>query len=306
MSLPADHEQRLQRARHSLEGLAIGDALGEMLAYNCAAARERVGLGLMAGPWFHTDDTEMALSIYEVLQRFGHIDVDAVATAFAERFRRDPDRGYGAMARGILRQILAGKDWRIASANAFSGSGSMGNGGAMRAAPLGAYFADEPDEVIIEQAAKSAEVTHMHREGKAGAIAIALAAAMAWRMRGLPVEHAAKEMLRAVNERTPQGETSVGLARAGNLPFTTPPQTAGRLLGNGSGVTAPDTVPFCVWSAAKHLGDFREAMIATVTADGDCDTNCAIVGGIVALYTGIEAIPSEWREAREAFDFEVA
>ncbi len=47
MKLPDNHAERVERARLSLEGLAIGDAFGEMLAYNCARARERVEKGLM-------------------------------------------------------------------------------------------------------------------------------------------------------------------------------------------------------------------------------------------------------------------
>lgn len=76
MKLPDNHTERLERAALSLEGLAIGDAFGEMLAYNCRMARKRVEKGLSAGPWFHTDDTEMALSVYEVLQSKGRIDPD--------------------------------------------------------------------------------------------------------------------------------------------------------------------------------------------------------------------------------------
>jgi ADP-ribosylglycohydrolase len=104
MNLPENHTERLERVRLSLEGLAVGDAFGEMLAYNCASARQRVERGLMGGPWFHTDDTEMALAIYEVLRRFGRIDADELALRFAERFRKDPDRGYGNRRdRGALR-----------------------------------------------------------------------------------------------------------------------------------------------------------------------------------------------------------
>src|ERR1700760_2163872 len=95
---PADHAERLSRAFLSLEGLAIGDALGEMLAYDHASARARVERGLMAGPWFHTDDTEMALSLYEVLAAHGRVVPEELALRFAERFRRDPDRGYGSGA----------------------------------------------------------------------------------------------------------------------------------------------------------------------------------------------------------------
>ena len=44
----------------------------------------------------------------------------------------------------------------------------------MRAAPVGAYFADDVEKIITESR-KSAEVTHAHPEGQAGAIAVALA-----------------------------------------------------------------------------------------------------------------------------------
>src|SRR4051812_32074239 len=94
LKFPEDHADRLDRARLSLEGLAIGDAFGEMLAYGCSSARQRVERGLMGGPWFHTDDTEMALTIYDVLRRYGQINPDALASGFAERFRKDPERGY--------------------------------------------------------------------------------------------------------------------------------------------------------------------------------------------------------------------
>jgi ADP-ribosylglycohydrolase len=40
-------------------------------------------------------------------------------------------------------------------------------------------------------------------------------------------------------------------------------------------------------------------MWQTVSALGDRDTTCAIVGGIVAVQVGEEGIPPEWRQARE-------
>ncbi len=304
MKLPENHAERMERARLSLEGLAIGDAFGEMLAYQCASARERVDRGLSAGPWFHTDDTEMALGIFEVLRRRGSIDPNELALVFSERFRREPERGYGTMARVILRAILAGERWQRAAASAFGGSGSLGNGAAMRVAPLGAYFAEDLDTCLRAEAVLSAGVTHAHREGITGAIAIATAAAMAWRLRDVPKAQAATELLQAVYDRTPDGETRVGIARAQTLPFFTAPQVAARVLGNGSAVTAPDTVPYVLWSAAKHLDDFREALVSTVTGDGDCDTNCAMVGGIVALYAGWASVPEDWQAARERFDWE--
>jgi ADP-ribosylglycohydrolase len=70
-------------------------------------------------------------------------------------------------------------------------------------------------------------------------------------------------------------------------------------VGNGSQVSAQDTVPFALWSAAQHLNNYEEALWQTVSALGDMDTNCAIVGGIVALCAGVENIPEEWHRNRE-------
>src|SRR5262249_35824978 len=71
-------------------------------------------------------------------------------------------------------------------------------------------------------------------------------------------------------------------------------------LGNGSGIAAQDTVPFTLWCAGEKLDNYEEAIWLTASASGDVDTNCAIVGGIVAAYTGMEGIPAEWLKRREA------
>lgn len=291
---------RLGRALLSLEGLAIGDALGEMCFSAPENARQRVEEEwLPPGPWWHTDDTEMALAIVEVLRRHGRIEQDALALRFAERFAEDPDRGYGKMTRITLRSVLEGEDWRRASAEAFGAFGSMGNGGAMRVAPLGAWFADDLDRVV-EEARASAQVTHAHPEGQAGAVAVAVAAAVAYRERAKAPDLAGSAILLEVLRRTPEGETAAKVREAAELLSVVPAEAAKRL-GNGFLVTAPDTVPFVLWSAVRNLGSYTEAIIDTATVGGDTDTNCAMVGGIVALYVGLEGIPEVWRTAREPF-----
>ncbi len=296
--LPADHADRVERMNLSLDGLGLGDALGEMLSYQAQAASRRLAENnLPAGPWFHTDDTEMAISIVRVLKSHGSIQQDALAKRFARRFERDPDRGYGRMTRIQMREIMAGAKWRDTAANAFGGQGSMGNGSAMRVAPLGAYFADDLSQ-CVEQARLSSLVTHTHPEGVAGAIAVALAAAMAWQLSNETTDRA-RRLFEAVLHHTPESQVRRGILVAS----TTSPELSvtdvARALGNGSLVTAPDTVPFCVWMAAHHPDRFVEALGKTVSVGGDCDTNAAIVCGIVALSAGHESIPTEWLRARE-------
>jgi ADP-ribosylglycohydrolase len=299
IQLPSDHCSRIERMRLSLDGLGIGDALGEMLSYRSDCALERITENdLPAGPWFHTDDTEMAISIVSVLKSHGFLDQEALAKRFARRFERDPDRGYGSMTRSQLREIVAGGKWRETAANAFRGQGSMGNGSAMRVAPLGAYFADDLER-CVEQARASSLVTHTHPEGVAGAIAVAVAAAMASQQTKDTNPDNSRSLFDAVLRHTPEGQVRRGILLASTTPPEVPIKDVARALGNGSLVTAPDTVPFCLWMAAHHLNQFVEAISKTISAGGDCDTNAAIVGGIVALSAGREAIPTDWLKARE-------
>jgi ADP-ribosylglycohydrolase len=271
-----------------------------MLAYRHADAPKIIARGLPSGPWFHTDDTEMALSVVEVLKLYGYVQQDALARRFAWRFEREPDRGYGSMTRAQLNEVLRGGDWRQGAANAFGGKGSMGNGGAMRVPPIGAYFADDLSRVVNEARA-SALVTHTHVEGVAGTIAVVIAAAMAWRLRTDDSPARASKLFEAVLDSTPETKTRRAILIASQTPPDVSVDAVARTLGNGSLVTAPDTVPFALWCAAHHLGNYVESLSLTISGGGDCDTNAAMVGGIVSLSTGLSGIPDEWRREKEKF-----
>lgn len=237
----------------------------------------------------------MALSVVATLEAHGSVEQDDLARRFARDFHAG--RMYGpAMLHDYFPRVRAGEPWRAVARSLFGGQGSLGNGGAMRAAPLGAWFADRPER-LVEEARRSAEVTHTHPEGVAGAIAVASAAAWACRLRGsTPPPH---ELLERVLAEVPEGEVARGLRQARRLGPRTSREEACAALGNGARVTAADTVPFALWAAALHLGDFAEALWFTLGALGDLDTNAAIVGGVVASYVGEAGIPPRWRRLRE-------
>jgi len=300
-TLPADHSARMVRATLALDGLSVGDALGETCFRdeNFEAILDDPQATARA-PWPWTDDTAMALSIYDVLQDHGRIDQDALAKRFAARFQAQPWRGYGAGAFRLLGQVSGGFDWRVAAETIFPG-GSFGNGSAMRISPLAGYFADDDYAVIAEQARLSAEITHTHPEGIAGGIAAAVAGAYAWKHRDKRADDATKRgMFDGVVDHTPpMGVVRIGLERAAALAFDLSVETAAPHLGNGSRISCQDTVPFCVWAAARHLDDYRAAILNTIRVGGDIDTNCAIVGGIVSLAVGVQGIPRDWLRDRE-------
>lgn len=289
---------RRERALVSLEGLSVGDAFGETFFSNPVVVESLVAARAQARPpWRWTDDSGMAVSIVHVLNTYGAVDQDALAADFARRY--DTKRGYGPATHGLLRRIREGADWRREAAALFEGQGSCGNGAAMRVAPLGAWFADDLD-ALTEQAARSAEVTHAHPEGIAGAVAVAAAAARAWNVRGSPLPPSRAEFIDAVLPSVPDSVVRAKLRHARDLTPGCSVVHAVATLGNGSGISAQDTVPFCLWCAGERLASYKEALWLTLSGYGDRDTTCAIVGGIVACYTGVEEIPADWRAAREA------
>jgi len=280
--------QAFAKARLSLEGLSLGDAFGELFfslsPYTTSPSQ------LPSHLWRWTDDTHMALSIVEILKAYGMIEQDALAKAFARRYQQEPFRGYGGGAARLLRQIATGADWRILSPTLF-GSGSYGNGAAMRTAPIGGFFYNDPKRAA-QEAQRSAVITHAHPEGQAGAIAVAVAASLV----ATTPYPSGPDLLKEVMRLVPDSLVRQGIKLALEIP---PFDLTGAIskLGTGNEVSAQDTVPFCLWSAAYHPDNFEEALWQTAKGMGDRDTTCAIVGGIVALSS--PSIPESWLKQRE-------
>ncbi|MBV9868485.1 MAG: ADP-ribosylglycohydrolase family protein [Abitibacteriaceae bacterium] len=315
-------EARLARARQSLEGLSIGDAFGEKFFLSFELIYKLIEAGLLPGPpfmvedefiveqiiflrevpgekpWRYTDDTQMAMSIIEILRQHEAINQDALALSFGAR--HDRSRGYGAAMEDLLPRLWVGVPWQGAAQSLFQGQGSFGNGAAMRVAPVGAYFADDLD-AVVENARRSAEITHAHPEAIAGAIAVAVAAAWAWRLRDEAVMPGREEFLNLILPSVPDSEVLNRIVEVRDLPgyeeITV--QEVTEAVGNGEEITAQDTVPFVLWCASQHLNNYEEALWLTVSGLGDRDTTCAMVGGIVAMSAGAENIPADWASTRE-------
>ncbi|MEB8341817.1 ADP-ribosylglycohydrolase family protein [Streptomyces endophyticus] len=292
MTADSSPDGRLNRALSSLRGLSVGDALGSQffVPANYPLLKARA---LPDGTWQWTDDTEMAASVVSVLAARERVDQDELARSFAER--QDVDRGYGPAVNRLLQQVREGADWRTLASALFNGRGSWGNGAAMRIAPLGAYYADDPEQAT-HQAEISAYPTHQHREAVVGAMAVAAAAALVADAAGPPTP---QDLLDGVISLVPRSAVGAGLRRAKDMLDYGDASTVAAVLGCGRRTTAHDTVPFAIWSAARGLGDFEGAFWSTAQVGGDMDTTCAIVGGIVA--SGADGAPSaEWLGRTEA------
>jgi len=260
------------------------------------------------GSWPYTDDSQMAWGIASELLQSGRICQDAVARRLADDYRLDPLRAYGGTIQSVLRRIGEGVPWQTCSAEVFSGMGSHGNGAAVRAGPVGAYFADDQQRAA-DEARRSAAVTHGHPEGVAGAIAVALAAAWGWRT-AAEAESAGdcpsrrrsgSALLEFVAEGIPPSDVRSRIRRAETILDTRSIDMAVSTLGNGSTLSAVDTVPFALWCVARHLDDYEGALWEAVSAGGDRDTIAAIVGSVVTCGASSPRghPPRAWVEAAE-------
>ncbi|MFF5922146.1 ADP-ribosylglycohydrolase family protein [Streptomyces flavochromogenes] len=285
----------------SLHGLAFGDAFGDRW-FGILRREGPAALESRTVPpetlWQWSDDTAQALVLVrELADSGGGVDQDRLALRFAAAYADDTHRGYGASMHDVLRRIGAGEPWREVVAGQFEGQGSWGNGAAMRVAPLGAWHAADLD-VVAEQAARQSTVSHRHPEAVAGAVAVALAAALATTSRGGPAP-GRPEFLRAIAARLPESDVRSGVRIAARMPERTSVRHAAEVLGSGYRMSGPDTVPYALWCAAGHLDDLHEGLWFTVAGRGDIDTTCAIAGGVIAARTGVAALPAAWHAARE-------
>lgn len=294
------HQQRLQLTKKSLKGVAIGDAFGESFFGQRNEILQHIqNRTIPKTTWEFTDDTVMSIAVFEQLEKHQTINQDELALAFAKKHSLDVNRGYGATARRILRGIEAGESWQHLSKNAFDGMGSMGNGAAMRVHAIGAYFYDDLQQVKIE-AQKSAEVTHANTEAIIGAKAVAVATVIAVNLRINNQKIKPNDFINLIINELPPSDTTSKIKKSLTVSPNYHTQTLIKILGNGTKMTAQDTVPFAIWCAAHNLYDFENALWKAVSVLGDRDTICAIVGGIVAQTA--DNIPQFWLDNVEDFE----
>lgn len=116
----------------------------------------------------------MTLALARSLARRGGADAFDAAMSYAAAF--DPLRGYAPAAEAALRALVGGADPR-ATGRCRIPEGSFGNGGAMRAAPLGLAYRHAPRAALRRAVEAALLPTHVHPQGIDGAVMVAAAAA---------------------------------------------------------------------------------------------------------------------------------
>jgi poly(ADP-ribose) glycohydrolase ARH3 len=277
-------DSRLDRAQGALLGTFVGDALGMPFeGVSPAEIPEQLEmLDARLGRGTYTDDTQMAIALAESLLDCDGVDEEHIGRAFLEAY--DPGRGYGSGTRAVLTLISQGVAATEAADEVFAQHGSLGNGAAMRIAPIAVLYADK-HTALLEAARRSARVTHAHPVAIDAAVVQAAAI------------HAAlhdADPLAAAQAAAVTSPLRDGLTNAARL-LAERPQPAAVTAALGNGAAANESVPAAIYAAAAYAR-FEDAVSFAVRCGGDADTIGAMAGAIAGARGGASSIPVRWRD----------
>jgi ADP-ribosylglycohydrolase len=194
-----------------------------------------------------TDDTILTVAVAQAL-----LEQTDYAAAFKTFGQQYPDAGYGSTFRGWL---------QAADSQPYN---SWGNGSAMRVSPIG--FAGKTVDGVLQEARRSAEVTHNHPEGIKGAQAVALAVFLAR-------QGESKDALRR------EISTRFGYDLSRTVDAIRPTYHFE--------VSCQGSVPEAI-IAFLDSADYEDAIREAVSLGGDSDTLACMAGGIAqAFYGGV-------------------
>jgi ADP-ribosylglycohydrolase len=225
-------------------GAIIGDVIGSPFEH---ANLKTTAFRLFDRGAQCTDDSILTVATADALMNAGDY-----ATKYQDYFHRFPNAGYGGqfVVWANRRQTRPYNSW--------------GNGSAMRVGPVG-WARDTLDDVL-DEAERTAIVTHDHPEGIKGAQAVAACVFLA------RTEHSRDRIRQFIHD-------GCGYPLDRTIDQIRPSY--------GFDVSCKGTVPVAV-QAVLESTDFESAIRLAVSLGGDSDTIASIAGAIAhALYDGV-------------------
>ncbi len=235
-------------------GAVIGDIIGSVFEWHNTKTTD---FTLFSRNSHFTDDTVMTVAIADaILNKPDNVNriydfffnSGIYAYKLKEYGKKYPHAGYGNMF----------ENWLLS--DSFKPYKSFGNGSAMRVSPIG--FAFKTLEETLNEAKKSAIVTHNHREGVKGAMAIASAIYMA---RNGANKHTMKTFI----------EKKFGYNLSKKLDDIRSTYTFDS--------SCKGSVPQAI-IAFLESEDFEDAIRKAISIGGDSDTIACMTGGIAQAF----------------------
>ncbi|GBN11288.1 Poly(ADP-ribose) glycohydrolase ARH3 [Araneus ventricosus] len=317
----------LSKFRGCMIGSLIGDCLGEPFELRTRASKtvlRNYFSNLLSGGstkmFPYTDDTSMTLSVARSLVENKKIDPKDLAKRFVDEYFREPNLSYGTHVVVVFYALKETnfEDVFLPGKMQFNGSGSYGNGAAMRIAPIALFDHNKTDESLKRDVEECSRITHNHPYGYNGAILQCLAIKAALKSDSSkefdPVDFISQlekkmetietkddspycESLKKIKEIYLQDHEDISA------------EEIAKCLGNDE--TAHESVPAAIYSflrGMKPLSDFEcsnpfvRTIYFAISIGGDTDTIAAMAGSIAGAYYGIDGIPTELQERCEFRD----
>jgi len=284
--------EKIDRYLGSLQGLAVGDALGTTLEFakpgKFTPITDMVGGGpfsLRPGEW--TDDTSMALCLAESLVEKNSFD----PRDQMKRYLRWWKEGHlshsgncfdiGNTTRKALSQFEITQDPFSGSSDSFA----AGNGSIMRLAPVPMFYSREP-ELAIMKSAESSRTTHGANE--AIDACKYLGAIIAGALNGATKDELLSEHYCPIDDYWKNNPLvpKIDDIAMGSFKRKDPPDI------KGTGYVV-QSLEAALWAFNKG-NTFEEGCLLAVNLGDDADTTGAIYGQIAGAYFGEQGIPEKW------------
>lgn len=280
----------IDRARGSLVGLGIGDALGapaENLTRAEIATRWGSVTDFLVEDVRGTDDSEYAAFHAGLLLRHGdQITPEIVAAAYREQIAPlNSLRGAGFSELGTIEGLRRGWQPPASAAHLHPWSDGL----AMRAAIYGVFA---PGDSGL--AARLVTVDGAVSAGGEGLWAgVAVAVAVCATMDGGAVDQAIEAARRAVPT---DGWTAAAIDAATSI--DDPEALLKTLVQKRFPWTdlGPEAVGLACWSAIRNPSDFASCVGSAVELGRDADTTAAIAGAVVGAAVGETGLPAGWAD----------
>jgi poly(ADP-ribose) glycohydrolase ARH3 len=282
--------------REKIEGLLFGTFLGDAIGapFEGSQPDDLPPLDMhyiaLNPPKTYTDDTQMSISVFEEMCENGRIDQRSLLQRFIKRF--SPWRGYSGGMLDVIEQWKGGRDIEDAAKMLYNGSGSFGDGAAMRAAPISAFFSLDEVNACMEEVKRCSLLTHTHPYGISGAMLQSYCVLLAlndipfkeWlpRLFSFPMESVYKIKLETIKICI-EKEYS--------------PHDGAREIGHEA--DALEAVPAALFAVLRNPNSFADMILFAVSMGGDTDTIGAMAGAIAGAKWGIAGIPPAWLEHLE-------
>lgn len=281
----------------TLIGEAVGDSLG--MAFETRKADDPFLVSwdgtyqaseyhqLRPGQW--TDDTMMAKIVMESLYICGGFYPRDIAQRYQHWYLAGPLRGMGTTTKKAMQNLRDGMSW-----NESGIVGAEGNGTAMRAAPFGAFYQEDP-LTAAQFARMEANITHKSIEAEEGSAAVAVAVSLLWT--GADPQDVVVRTIKYLRD----SKVKLALSRLAFYQKSNDISAAEALKLFGTKAHVVQTVP-SAFAAFVLTSSYEDAVLTSIRSGGDTDTTAAIAGALAGTYYGFKSIPKKYREGLEDWE----